>query len=295
MPEDFRVPCLQSAPADHDDVGTANAADDPAPAAQTTPAANAEPAEEKHAYDLPELNYDEITRAELVRGDDNILKIVEMLHLPDCSKTLQAMRALSQGNDGKLNKIFIDHVPHVVKFYKTGINVQYVTFQQTLLVQRDSPEAKRHPGYEAVYFVAVPVGYVKHQNRIGLVFPFVVPPRDEEKRGITVEDRAQVRVQMEFLHWLGFCHLDITARNILQGRNGKCYLLDYDCVCAIGRCPLGPVPPESSKSIMQRNPAEVLDDLHLWRLLQGTYFKGLPEEEIAVDESKICMCGLSVA
>jgi len=89
---------------------------------------------------------------------------------------------------------------------------------------------------------------------------------------------------MKFLHWLGFCHLDITKRNILLALGDKCYLMDFDCVCEIGRSPLGPLPPESSEPILRRDPADVEDDTHLWQLLQGDYFKHLPAE---VDEDLV--------
>lgn len=222
---------------------------------------------------------DEVTRLEKVRAQSNIRKVIDIWRLKDYTDDYQAMSSLAQGNDGKLLKIFIEHVPHVVKFYKTGVNAQYVTFQQTLMLQRDSADAQRQPGYEDVYYIAVPVGYVLHKDNIGLVFHFVIPPREAEDHVITVGDRAQLWAQIQFLHWLGFCHLDITARNVLLGRGGKCYLLDYDCVCALGRSPLGPLPPESSKAILRRDPADVLDDVHLWQQLQHTYFKDLPTED----------------
>jgi len=122
------------------------------------------------------------------------------------------------------------------------------------------------------------VGYVVHKEQIGLVFNYVVQPR--VARQPTAGDRAQVKDQMKFLHWLGYCHLDITKRNVLLGDNNKCYLLDYDCVCAVGLCALGPLPPESSDRIKRRDPAEVEDDLHLWYQLQGTFFKDLPAEHL---------------
>jgi len=115
-----------------------------------------------------------------------------------------------------------------------------------------------------------------------LVFRYVVQPR--QARLPTARDRAQVRAQMKFLHWLGFCHLDITPRNILLAHGDKCYLMDFDCVCEIGRAPLGPLPPESSDPILRRDPAEIEDDTHLWQLLQGDYFKHLPAE---VDEDLV--------
>jgi len=109
-----------------------------------------------------------------------------------------------------------------------------------------------------------------------------VQPR--QARLPTARDRAQVRAQMKFLHWLGFCHLDITKRNILLAHGDKCYLMDFDCVCEIGKSPLGPLPPESSEPILRRDPAEIEDDTHLWQLLQGDYFNHLPAE---VDEDPV--------
>jgi len=223
-----------------------------------------------------------------VRDQRYVREVVDIWGLQNFTDNYQGMRSLAQGNDGKVNQIFIKHQPHVVKFYKTGLNAQYVTFQQSLLVQRDSADAQRQPGYQAVYFIAVPVGYVVHKEQIGLVFNYVVQPR--VARQPTAGDRAQVKDQMKFLHWLGFCHLDVTERNVLLGDNNKCYLLDYDCVCAVGLCALGPLPPESSDRIKRRDPAEVEDDLHLWYQLQGTFFKDLPVEQlrlaVGVDEEK---------
>jgi len=226
----------------------------------------------------PPEDDEEVIRSDKVRDQQNVPEVINIWKLPNCTDDYQAMLSLAQGNDGKVNKIFIKHKPHVVKFYKTGLNAQYVTFQQSLLVQRDSADAQRQPGYQAVYFIAVPVGYVVHKDQIGLVFNYVVQPR--VARQPTAGDCAQVKDQMKFLHWLGYCHLDITDRNILLGDNNKCYLLDFDCVCAVGLCALGPLPPESSDRIKRRDPAEVEDDLHLWYQLQGTFFKDLPAEQL---------------
>jgi len=228
-------------------------------------------------YD-PLQDDDVVKRPDKVRDQQFIRKVIDIWILPNCTDDYQAMRSLAQDNDGKLVKIFIKHKPHVVKFYKTGLDAQYVTFQQSLLMQRDSADAQRQPGYQAVYFIAVPVGYVVHKEQIGLVFNFVVQPR--VARQPTAGDRAQVKDQMKFLHWLGYCHLDITERNVRLGDNDKCYLLHYESVCAVGPCALGPITLESSDLVKRRDPAVVEDDLHLWYQLQGTFFKDLPAEQL---------------
>jgi len=223
-----------------------------------------------------------VIRSDRLRGDEFVQEVIDLLGLPDRTADYQVVHPLSQGSDGEIFKLFIGNVPHVVKLYKTGLNSQYVKLQRVLLENKDKPEAKRHAGYEAVYFSAVPVGWVTHMGKKGLVFRYVVQPR--QARLPTARDRAQVRAQMKFLHWLGFCHLDITKRNILLALGDKCYLMDFDFVCEIGRSPLGPLPPESSEPILRRDPADVEDDTHLWQLLQGDYFKHLPAE---VDENSV--------
>jgi len=225
-----------------------------------------------------------VIRSDRLRGDEFVQEVIDLLGLPDRTADYQVVHPMSQGNDGEIFKLIINHEPHVVKIYKTGLNAQYVHLQKTLLVYRDHPDAIRHPGYEAVYYTAVPVGWVTHMDKKGLVFRYVVQPR--KARSPTASDRAQVRAQMQFLHWLGFCHLDITKRNILLADNGKCYLMDFDCVCRIGKIPLGPLPPESSEPILRRDPAQLEDDLQLWQLLQGSFFTDLQPESVTIEQYK---------
>jgi len=228
-----------------------------------------------------------VVRTERVRAEDFVQAVIKVWGLPDLTDTYDLIHPLSEGNDGDIYKLVNDAVPYVLKIYKTGLNRQYSEFQQDLLKNIDNPKAKAHPGYEAVYFAAVPVGWASHMGKKGLVFRYVVQPR--KARLPTAKDRAQVRAQMEFLHWLGYCHLDITKRNILLADNDKCYLMDFDCICKIGKVPLGPLPPESSEPIMRRDPAQLDDDLHLWELLQPDFFKDLDPEQVAVTEYRLSL------
>jgi len=220
------------------------------------------------------LSFRKVVRSDRIKSDDFVKDVIELLRLRDYTAEYQVVYPLcAGGNDGEIFKLFLDNEAHVVKIYSTGLSSQYVKFQKALEDRKDDPATKRHPGCEAVYFAAVPVGWVTHMDKIGLVFRYVVPPR--KARRLTASDRKQVQDQMDFVHSLGFCHLDITSRNILVAHEDKCYLMDFDCVCLIKRCPLGPLPPESSEAVLRRDPVEIEDDLHLWEQLQQSCFNHL--------------------
>jgi len=219
-----------------------------------------------------------VARSGQMRADAYVDDVVQTWNLPDLTDTYDYVTPLSEGNQGDVYFMLNKAKPYALKIYKTGVNRQYTEFQKDLLRNIDNPEAKAHPGYEAVYFAAMPVGWAIHMGKKGLVFRYVTPPR--KSRRPTAEDRAQVRDQIDFLHWLGYVHLDITDRNIMLADRGRCYLMDYDCVCKIDEVPLGPVPTESTEAILtQRFPAEIDDDEHLWQLLQTTFFHELPVDE----------------
>jgi len=213
------------------------------------------------------------------RAYDYVDDVVQTLKLPDMTNTYDLVTPLSEGNDGDVYYMVDMEKPYVLKIYKSGVNRRYTQFQLDLLKNIDNPEAKAHPGYAAVYHAALPVGWATHLGKKGLVFRYVVSPRKSRKP--TASDRAQVRDQIDFLHWLGYVHLDITDRNILLADKGKCYLMDYDCVCKIGDIPLGPLPKECTETLLTRRyPAELDDDDHLWQHLQTTFFKDLPADEV---------------
>ena len=211
------------------------------------------------------------------RAYDYVDDVVHAWKLPDMTNTYDLVTPLSEGNDGDVYYMLDQEKPYVLKIYKSGVNRRYSQFQLDLLKHMDNPEAKAHPGYAAVYFAALPVGWAAHMGKKGLVFRYVVQPR--KSRRPTSNDRAQVRDQIDFLHWLGYVHLDITDRNIMLADKDKCYLMDYDCVCKIDEVPLGPLPPESSKPVLRRDPVVLDDDEQLWKYLQITFFKGLPHEK----------------
>jgi len=225
-----------------------------------------------------------VVRSERLRADDFVQAVINAWGLTDFTNTYDLIHPLSEGNDGDIYKLVHDAVPYVLKIYKTGLNRQYVEFQQDLKLHANDPKAKAHPGFEAVYFTAVPVGWATHMGKKGLVFRYVVQPR--KARLPTASDRAQVKAQMKFLHWLGYVHLDITKRNILLADNDKCFLMDFDCVCKLGKMPLGPLPPESSEPIARRDPAQIDDDLHLWVSIQGVFFEHLDVDDTTADTYK---------
>ena len=155
------------------------------------------------------------------------------------------------------------------------------------MAQRESCDAQRQPGYQAVYSVAVPLGYVNLEDQIGLVFRYAAQPRVTRER--TAQDRAQIKDQMTFVHWLGYCNLEITDRNVRQADDNTCYLLDYRGVRAIRRSSPWPGASDSSELTARCNAGGVQQDLHLWYQLQDTFFKDLPADDAcpaAMDEKQ---------
>jgi len=228
---------------------------------------------------VPQSDARRIVRADQMRADEYVEAVIKNGKLRDLTSTYDAVEPLSEGNDGDIYYLLDNGMPYVLKIHKTGVNRAYIQFQLDLLKHIDNPEAKAHPGYAAVYHAAMPVGWATHMGKKGLVFRYVVPPRKPRKP--TASDRAQVRDQIAFLHWLGYVHLDITDRNILLADKDKCYLMDFDSVCKIGQVPLGPLPKECTETLLSRRyPAELDDDDHLWQHLQTTFFKDLPADEV---------------
>jgi len=218
-----------------------------------------------------------VVRSDRMRADDFVEEVIKIWKLRDMTNTYDLVTPLSEGNQGDIYRLIDDALPYVLKIYKSGLNRQYTRFQADLLKHKDDPRIKAHPGYAGLYFSAVPVGWATHMGKKGLVFRYVVQPRED--RLPDAGDQAQAEAQMQLVHELGYVHLDLTGRNMLLGDEGKCFVMDFDCVCRIGEVPLGPLPNESSKPIMRRDPAQVADDVHLWKLLQTTFFKHLPPWE----------------
>jgi len=218
-----------------------------------------------------------VVRADQMRADDYVDEVIKDAKLRDLTGTYDMVEPLSEGNQGDIYYMLEKAKPYALKIYKTGLNRQYTEFQRDVLKNLDNPVARAHPGFAAVCFAALPVGWATHMDKKGLVFRYVVSPR--KSRRPTASDRAQVRDQIAFLHWLGYVHLDVTDRNIMLADDNKCYLMDYDCVCKIGDVPLGPLPTECPEALLTRRyPADLDDDDHLWQHLQTTFFKDLPAD-----------------
>jgi len=220
-----------------------------------------------------------VVRPDQMRTDEFVEEVIKNGKLRDMTSTYDAVLPLSEGNDGEVFYMLEKGLPYVLKIHKTGVNREYIEFQLALLLNIDNPDAKAHPGYASVYYAAMPVGWATHMGKKGLVFRYVTPPR--KPRRPNANDRVQVSDQTAFLHWLLYVHLDITDRNIMLADEEKCFLMDFDSVCKIGRVPLGPLPKECTETLLTRRyPAHLDDDDHLWQHLQTTFFKDLPADEV---------------
>jgi len=201
--------------------------------------------------------------------------VIGIWGLRNYTDAYQASRSLT-ASDISVDEIVLDQKPHVVRFVHRGVNAQYVAFQQSLLVQRDSPEAQHHPGYQAVYSNAVPVGYVMHHDQIGLIFNPLVQSSTADPAAAQL--RTEARHQIDFLLWLGYVHLSFSQRTVLVDGEDDYHLLDFMCVQAIGSATPVHASLESTGSIEKRDPAESKDDLQLWYQLQAAILKDVHSE-----------------
>jgi len=220
-----------------------------------------------------------VVRSDRIRSDAFIEQVIQNAKLPDMTESYDMITPLRSDAGDRIYMLVNEGMPYVLKLYNSGITRQYAEFHQVLLKRASDAEAKAHPGCAAVCHAAMPVGWATHMGKKGLVFRYVVPPRQPRKP--TANDRAQVRDQLAFLHWLGYVHLDITDRNIMLAEDEMCFLIDFDSVCKIGHVPLGPLPNECTEELLTRRfPARLDDDDHLWQHLQTTFFKDLSADEV---------------
>jgi len=263
---------------------------------QNTSGAGDEPCEVRGQYEEQQQDDSGLAMADYYRNFarkmasrhsyDYVDDVVKALKLPDLTNARELAVPLSEGDGGDVYDIRDQDKRYVLKIYKSGVSPCYTQFLLDLHKHMDDPEAKAHPGYAAVYFAALPVGWASYMGKKGLVFRYVMQPH--RTRTPTADDRAQVRDQIEFLHWLGYVHLDITDRNVMLADQDRCYLMDYDCVCKIGSVPHGPLPMECTETVLtRRHPAQLSDDDHLWQFLQTTLFKGLPREKAKLVSTEV--------
>ena len=216
-----------------------------------------------------------VFRRDKVKGDKNLDALISLRKLPDLTEDAEMVRKLKggSGNDGYICQVFLDGKAHALKVMHNGVTKELLRFHEALLKYSESTtlqptgKLKVHPGADAVLRVVIPVGFMVHETRKGLVFPWIYPPKISRK--LTAKDFEALRAQVDFCHLLGFCHLDITARNVLLS-DQQAYLVDYDCVCGIDRSVLFPVAPENTLSVKQAQPVSLEDDEHLWNRLKQT-------------------------
>lgn len=214
-------------------------------------------------------------------------QLVELYGLPEWRRDeVQAMEPHGGGHDGRVYRLFKDHRKYAVKRFRDGISLQLIDFHRALQrctadgffevhSQRpDGPSAMVPLDKDALAVVrraVVPVAWIHYKGQRCLVYEWIEHDADPQRR-LSEADVRSLRAQVDLCHALGFCHLDITARNVLvrPEKDGGAVLIDYDCVTRVGTVPLCGTPPESSARVKNRDTVRLDDDEHLWtRLLQG--------------------------
>jgi hypothetical protein len=173
---------------------------------------------------------------------------------------VQAIVPLTAGNDGQIFTLFRHDAKYAVKLFKDGISHQLVAFHEAL---RGADGRFGADVLVTMRRAVVPIAWVQHKEQRCLVFEWI---ENDPDRAVTDRDRQSLRAQLDVIHALGFCHLDVTPRNILLAEDTS-ILMDYDCVTRIGTVPLCGIAPENSARVKRRDKVRVEDDEHLWRLL----------------------------
>jgi hypothetical protein len=187
--------------------------------------------------------------------------------------SIQAIVPFGDGNDGQIFQLFRDNVKYALKRFKDGISLQLIEFQEVLqraTAQADVVDSDRGRGHVDSAVIALvrraakPIAYVLHMDQICLAYEWIA---NDPERQITTTDLRSLRAQLDLCHALGFCHLDVTQRNILL-TDQTAILMDYDCVTKIGTSPLCGIAPENCARVKSRDCVRVEDDEHLWNQLK---------------------------
>ncbi len=186
--------------------------------------------------------------------------LIELYALPEWRRDeVQLMQPYGGGHDGRVYQLFRDHRKYAVKRFRDGISTQLVDFHRALRECRSAGVA-----LDTVRRAVVPLAFLQYKGQRCLVYPWI---EHDPARALTASDVAALRAQVDLCHALGFCHLDITARNVLRTEEAGAVLIDYDCVTRVGTAPLCGTPPESSARVQRRDAVRLEDDEHLWTLL----------------------------
>ncbi len=193
--------------------------------------------------------------------------LIELYALPEWRREeVHSMEPHGGGHDGRVYRLFKDHRKYAVKRFRDGISTQLVDFHRAL---RDCCAKVDADTLATVRRAVVPLAYLQYKGQRCLVYTW--SERDPAAPGaaLTADQVRSLRAQVDLCHALGFCHLDITARNVLRTEDDA-VLVDYDCVTRVGTVPLCGTPPESSARVQRRDAVRLDDDEHLWaRLLKG--------------------------
>ncbi len=114
---------------------------------------------------------------------------------------------------------------HALKRFRDGISHQLISFHEALLGADADPGGRFDADVLAlVRRAVVPIAFVMHKEQICLVFEWI---ENDPDRAVNDADARSLRAQLDLCHALGFCHLDVTDRNVLLTES-TAILMDYD-------------------------------------------------------------------
>jgi len=198
----------------------------------------------------------------------NVFRLMVLWNLPDLTNRVQQNIVLSQSERSTVSKVLIDGKWMLLKQALRGISDHFVQFQLALHARMLSLRV-----FERLQELlsAIPVGYFRTADaQPHLLYAYYEPAL--QPLPITKSHESALLNEVSTMHDLGFCHLDLTRRNIVQDKEGKLHLVDFETVCRIGEVCQVPVPPESSDNVKAGKPVTLKDDERLWNLLRVQMF-----------------------
>jgi len=179
-------------------------------------------------------------------------------NLPDLTDRVQQNIVLTQSERSTVSKVLIDGKWMLLKQAHRGISDHFVRFQLAI---------KKRWRVRS----AMPRGCFRTADgQPHLLYEYYEPTM--RPLPITRDHQKALREDINDLHDCGFCHLDLTRRNIVQDTEGELHLVDFETVCPIGEVCQVPVPPESSDNVKAGKPVTLKDDERLWNLLRVQMF-----------------------
>lgn len=189
-----------------------------------------------------------------MRGEDKTLIDIDFLGELNEDEILSS-KLVNEGNDGKIYKICLKDRDVCGKYYKRGIDKHHCDFIKSAHNYVNQSTDKDEILSTNWFNLIVPSKKWKNKGEVLLIYRW----KDAEEHS-KKDDIIPLIICLRFMHYLGFCHLDVSKRNMITN-SGVRYLIDAALCCKIGEYTIKPYPIDvSSDNIKNRLRCTQWDD-----------------------------------